>query len=101
MPRHYPGKPAQPPQRKVTRDDELHAEAIAHAARGVVAQLRRAYDGRPARQIGQLVREEIQNIAQDAVSFWVAKRVEQWNREHPGVGLDQWILSDPSVSDLL
>lgn len=91
MPRHT--KPA--PPREPSLDDKLHVEAIDHAMRGVVVQLRRAYDGRPARQIGQLVREEIRNIASDAVGHWVAKRCEQYKRERPAESLDDWITKQP------
>lgn len=81
-----------PPPRKRTRDDDLHDEAIDHAMRGVVEQLRRAYAGRPARQIGQLVREEIRNIATAAVSYWIVKRCEQWSRLEQAGELDDFIL---------
>lgn len=68
------------PLREPSSDDLLDKEAFDHAARGVVEQLRRAYAGRPGRQIGQLVREEIQNIAVAAVSYWIVKRCEQVDR---------------------
>lgn len=95
MPRHE--KPR--PPRKPTRDDALDKEALDHAARGVVEQLRRAYAGRPGRQIGQLVREEIQNIAIAAVSYWIVKRCEQYARLEAEGTLDDLILCRPAVAD--
>lgn len=99
MPRHEKPRPV----RKPTRDDLLDKEAFDHAARGVIEQLRRAYANNRARQIGQLNREEIQNIAIGAVSYWIVKRCEQWAKLEQAGTLDDLILRRyaEDVADLL
>lgn len=87
-------RPQQKPiERKPTRDDELHAAAITHAAKRVVEHLRRAYAGRPNRQIGSLSKEEIMALTEDCVGGWCQKRVEQARSENVSTGqLDGFIL---------
>ena len=90
MPRpHQPKKP----EYKPSREDELHAEAITHAAKRVVEHLRRAYSGRPSRPIGNLQKHEIVALAEDCVSAWCAKRLEQAKADGVPVGEhDKFIL---------
>lgn len=88
-------RPQQPkkPEYKPSREDELHTEAVTHAAKRVVEHLRRAYAGRPHREIGNLKREEIIAITEDCVSAWCAKRLEQARGENIPIGKhDQFIL---------
>jgi len=90
VPRPHQPKPV---ARTPSREDELHAEAITHAAKRVVEHLRRAYAGRLHREIGNLQKSEIMALAEDCVSAWCAKRVEQARQESVSTRqLDEFIL---------
>lgn len=81
------------PECQPSRDDELHAEAVTYAARRVVEHLRRAYAGRPHREIGNMAKPEIMALAEDCVSAWCQKRVEQAREENVSMRqLDTFIL---------
>lgn len=81
------------PERKPSREDELHDEAVQQAARTLVEHFRRAYAGRLSRSIGSLQKHEIMAMTEDCISTWCRTRLAQAKAEQvPIAEHDQFIL---------